>query len=224
MCECLLSRLPNKRNLSALTSINGDRPDNLCAMKDSIPLVCCFVAAFTSITAQTTSFKNYPISTTGYSALFPADPGPPYVTLNNSELPEYTLEVSSNGKRYGLQLIVLEKNFLNSDKETLESLLVMYMQLLKLSYDVTSGIGYIREQKHPSNANATGILDFWEDERNAQWAVKGWVDKTALVVMYVHTPNQNGMEVPYEFLDGFTFKKVPKEKVPVSFSGKKNLK
>jgi hypothetical protein len=193
-------------------------------MKDSIPLVCCFVAAFTSITAQTTPFKNYPISTTGYSVLFPADPGSPEVTLNNSELEEYTMEVSSNGKRYGMQLVLLGSNFINSEKETLESLLVSYMQLLKLSYDVTSGIGYIREQKHPSNADANGILDFWEDERGAQWAVKGWVDKTALAVMYVHTPNPDGMEVPYEFLDGFTFKKVPKDNVPISLSEKKNLK
>ncbi len=193
-------------------------------MKDSTPLVCCFVAAFTSITAQTTQFKNYPISTTGYSALFPADPGAPEVTLNNSELEEYTMEVSSNGKRYGMQLVLLGNNFINSEKETLESLLVSYMQLLKLSYDVTSGIGYIREQKHPSNANANGILDFWEDERHAQWAVKGWVDNTALVVLYVHTPNPDGMTVPYEFLDGFSFKKTAKDKVPLSFSGKKSLK
>lgn len=193
-------------------------------MKDSIPLVCCVVAAFTSVTAQTTHFKNYPIAATGYSALFPADPGKAEFSMNNSELEEYTMEVSSNGKRYGLQLVLLEKNFLNSDKETLESLLVSYMQLLKLSYDVTSGIGYIREQKHPSNANANGILDFWEDERKAQWAVKGWVDNTALVVLYVHTPNPDGMTVPYEFLDGFRFKKVLKDKVPLSFSGKKNMK
>ncbi|MCG3167935.1 MAG: hypothetical protein POELPBGB_03735 [Bacteroidia bacterium] len=193
-------------------------------MKDSIPLVCCFIAATLTTSAQTTQFKNYPIANTGYSALFPADPGPPYVTLNNSELEEYTMEVSSNGKRYGMQLVLLGTNFMNSEKETLESLLVSYMQLLKLSYDVTSGIGYIREQKHPSNPDANGILDFWEDERHAQWAVKGWVDKNALVVLYVHTPNPDGMAVPYEFLDGFSFKKEAKDKVPLSFSGKKNVK
>lgn len=205
-------------------SIKTSRPDNLCAMKDSIPLVCCCVAALTSVTAQTTQFKNYPIDNTGYSVLFPSDPGPPEVSLNNSELMEYTMEVSSNGKRYGMQLVLLEKNFLNSDKETLESLLVSYMQLLKLSYDVTSGIGYIREQKHASNADANGILDFWEDERGAQWAVKGWVDNTALVVLYVHTPNPDGMAVPYEFLDGFSFAAKPKEKPHVRLEEKKNLK
>lgn len=193
-------------------------------MKDSIPLVCCFVAAFSSVTAQTIQFKNYPINTTGYSVMFPANPGAAEVSLNNSELEEYTMEVSSNGKRYGMQLVLLGNNFVNSDKETLESLLVSYMQLLKLSYDVTSGIGYIRNQKHPSNADANGILDFWEDERGAQWAVKGWVDNTALVVLYVYTPNPDGMSVPYEFLDGFSFKKVPKDKTALNFSGKKNLK
>jgi hypothetical protein len=193
-------------------------------MKISIPLVCYALTAFTSVTAQTPQFKNYSINNTGYSALFPINPGKADVTLNNSELEEYMMEVSSDGKRYGLQLVLLEKNFLNSDKETLESLLVSYMQLLKLSYDVTSGIGYIREQKHSSNADANGILDFWEDERGAQWAVKGWVDNTALVVLYVYTPNPDGMSVPYEFLDGFSFKKVPKDKTVLSFSGKKNLK
>lgn len=193
-------------------------------MKNSVLTVSCFIAACTSLIAQDVRYKNYPVGSTGFSALFPADPGAPEVTLNNSELEEYTMEVSSNGKRYGMQLVLLGTNFLNSEKETLESLLVSYMQLLKLSYDVTSGIGYIREQKHPSNPDANGILDFWEDERHAQWAVKGWVDKNALVVMYVHTPNPDGMAVPYEFLDGFSFKKTAKDKVPLSFSGKKNVK
>ncbi len=193
-------------------------------MKNSIPLVCCFVAAFTALSAQTIQFKNYAIDNTGYGALFPADPGKADVSMNNSELEEYTMEVSSNGKRYGLQVVLLGTNFINSDKETLESLLVSYMQLLKLSYDVTSGIGYIREQKHPYNADANGILDFWEDERGAQWAVKGWVDNTALAVLYVHTRSAADMNVPYEFLDGFAFKKVPKDKAVLRFTGKKNLK
>ncbi|MGE0637432.1 MAG: hypothetical protein AB7G44_03345 [Bacteroidia bacterium] len=193
-------------------------------MKNSVLTLSCLIAACTSLTAQDVRYKNYPVGTTGYSVLFPADPGAPEFTLNNSELEQYTMEVSSNGKRYGMQLILLGTNFINSDKETLESLLVSYMQLLKLSYDVTSGIGYIREQKHPVNADANGILDFWEDERGAQWAVKGWVDKTVLVVMYVYTPNPDGMNVPYEFLDGFSFKKTPKDKVLLNFSGKKNMK
>jgi hypothetical protein len=193
-------------------------------MKNSIPLVCCFVAAFISVTAQTTPFKNYSINNTGYGALFPADPGKADFSMNNSELEEYTMEVSSNGKRYGLQLVLLGTNFLNSEKETLESLLVSYMQLLKLSYDVTSSIGYIREQKHPVNTDANGILDFWEDEHGAQWAVKGWVDNNALAVLYVHTRSAAGMKVPYEFLDGFAFKKIFKNKAVLSFSRKQNLK
>ncbi len=179
-----------------------------------MPLICCFVAVFTSISAQTIQLKNYSINNTGYSALFPADPGKADFSMNNSELEEYMMEVSSNGKRYGLQLVLLGKNFLNSDKETLESLLVSYMQLLKLSYDVTSGIGYIREQKHPSNSDANGILDFWEDERGGQWAVKGWVDRNALAVLYVHTRSAADMRVPYEFLDGFSFKKFTKKDLP----------
>lgn len=176
-------------------------------MKNSIPLVCCFAAIYTSLIAQNEEYKSYPIHETGYSALFPLDPGMADVSLSNSELVVYTMEVSDIEKRYGLQLVMLEDNFVNSEKETLEELLMSYMQLLKLSYDVTSGIGYIKGQIHPENTKASGILDFWEDERGAQWAVKGWVDSHALVVMYVYTPTAEGMSVPYEFLDGFSFKK-----------------
>ena len=193
-------------------------------MKNSISLLFCFVAAFTSVLAQNTTLKNYEIDNTGYSALFPANPGKAEVSLSNNELKQYTMEVTSNGNRYGLQLIILEDNFLNSDKETLENLLVSYMQLLKLSYDVTSGIGYIKEQKHKINTDATGILDFWEDERGAQWAVKGWVDKHTLAVLYVHTRSAADMVVPYGFLDGFTFKKRVKDKAPLYLSRKENLK
>lgn len=193
-------------------------------MKNTVLTVSCFVAACTSVLGQNTSFKSYPIHETGYAALFPDDPGAAEVSLSNNELVVYTMEATGSNHRYGLQLVMLEDNFINSSKETLEELLMSYMQLLKLSYDVTSGIGYIKGQKHPSNADATGILDFWEDERGSQWAVKGWVDNQALAVLYVYTPEPEGMAVPHEFLDGFEFKKKASDYSLTRLDERKNLK
>lgn len=174
-------------------------------MKDSIPLALCLVAACSTIVAQTHEFKNYYINHTGYAVLFPADPGTAEVSLSEDELEVYSAEVDFGGDRYGLVMVLLEDNFLNSDTGILQSLLTSYMDLLKLSYDVTSGIGYQTGQKHPQNKKATGILDFWEDETGAQWAVKGWIDNDVLAVLYVHSTTPQDMRVPYEFLDGFRF-------------------
>ncbi len=189
-------------------------------MKDSIPLVCCLIAACTSLTAQTPQFKNYSINHTGYSALFPANPGKAEVTLSDNELEVYSLEAEYASEHYGLVLVLLEDKFLNSDRQTLESLLISYMEFLKLSNDISSSIGYIKGQLHATNPMAIGIQDFWEDEHGLQWAVRGWVTHDALAVLYVHSDLPQNTNVPYEFLDGFAFKK----KTIYEASGKKNLK
>ena len=177
-------------------------------MKNSIPIVFCFIAACTSAIAQDLPLKNYSINHTGYSSLFPANPGKAEVSLSDNELEVYTSEVEYNEIRYGLAMVLLEDKFINSDKETLQSLLVSYMHFLKLSHDITSSIGYVKGQKHPANSSATGIIDFWEDERGAQWAVKGWINNDVLAVLYVYSNRAQGMPVPDAFLDGFVFKKL----------------
>ena len=99
------------------------------------------------------------------------------------------------------------------------------MEFLKLSYDITSGIGFIKGEIHPGNPMATGISDYWEDERGAQWAVKGWIDNNVLAVLYVYAPNQQSMQIPEEFLNGFSFKKTTRKNSQVKyFNRSTNLK
>lgn len=176
-------------------------------MKNSILITFCFTAACTSLSAQTLQYKNYPINHTGYFALFPADPGKAEVSISDNELEVFSSEMEYSDMRFGVILVLLEDKFIYSDRETLESLLISYMEFQKLSYDITSSIGYIKGQAHPAKPSATGVLDFWEDERGAQWAVKGWIANDALAFVYVNSRDPLAMQVPYAFLDGFGFKK-----------------
>lgn len=185
-------------------------------MKDSIPIVSYLIAACLPLLAQNPELENYQINETGYSALFPANPGKAEVSLSDNELYVYASEVEFAGVRYGLVMIPLENNFINSEKEVLESVLISYMNFLKLSFDITSSIGFIKEQRHPRNERATGILDFWEDEKKAQWAVKGWIDNDVLAILYVNSQNPSSMPVPYGFLDGFAFKTKINEEAKVA--------
>lgn len=175
-------------------------------MKKSIPFIGCLIATCGSMVAQIPQFKYYPVNETGYAALFPTNPGKAEVSLSDNELKLYSSEVEFNRERYGLIMVLLEDHFVKSDKETLESLLISYMEFLKLSNDISSSIGYEKQQTLPTNPLATGILDFWEDEQGAQWAVKGWVTNDALAVLYVHSTKEESMAIPNNFLNGFMFR------------------
>ncbi len=194
-------------------------------MKNTVSVVFCFIVACTSLPAQTPQFKTYQVDNTGYFALFPANPGIAEVTMSDNELKAYSLEVEYASEHYGLVLILLEDKFAQSDRETLQNLLISYMEFMKMSYDISSSIGYIKGQVNITNPTAMGIQDFWEDQNGLQWAVRGWVTNEALAVLYVHSDLPQSTYVPYEFLDGFVFKKGgPKTGAPIVFERKKNLK
>jgi len=176
-------------------------------MKNITPLILSFVATCNSAGAQNQQLKSYPVDKTDYSALFPANPGKAEVSLSDNELEVFSLEVEFNADRYGLVMVLLQDKFTNSDKETLENLLISYMEFMKLANDITSSIGYIKGQVNASNTNATGIQDFWEDESGAQWAVRGWIDNNVLAVLFIHSTKPESLQVNYTFLDGFNFKK-----------------
>lgn len=93
-----------------------------------------------------------------------------------------------------------------TDAETLEGVLVSYLDYLKGTLKITSAAGYGKGHTMESNPAARGVIDFWKDADGDEWKVKGWVDPTHIGVMFVYGkgefPIYNLQEM---FLDGFRF-------------------
>ena len=77
---------------------------------------------------------------------------------------------------------------------------------LKVNFEIIKSVGYGKGHTLASEADAQGVIDYWEDKDHFQWAVKGWIAKDKIAVMLVsgkqEYPNVNTLNL---FLDGIRF-------------------
>ena len=156
--------------------------------------------------AQTPRFQKYQINETGYYAYFPGDPGKFDVAQSQDSLLIYTKEIEIQGNKYGLIMVFFGDKFTKSPKEELSALLESYMDYLKNSFEIKNAAGYGKGHTMDSNPQAQGIIDFWESAAGLQYAVKGWIDKSALGFLYIAGKEEINYNYKELIFNGFRFK------------------
>jgi hypothetical protein len=150
-------------------------------------------------------FTRYKISETGCSAYFPSDPGQITVEQSPDSLSVYTGEATWGSANYALILVDLEDHMADLSIEELEDLMTAYMDYLQGEFDLTESTGYGKGHTLDSNPDATGIIDYWEDDDGTKYDVKSWADNHFLSVLIVYSTEDVDENYKSMFLDGFRF-------------------
>jgi len=160
-----------------------------------------------AVNAQYGNFRKYQIAQTGYYCYIPVDPIKFDEQKSEDGQMMYTKEVIVNETTFGIITVLLDKNFATTSAGDLKELLVSYMDYLKEQFEIEGAAGYGFGHTLTSNSKAQGILDYWEDKSGNEFAVKGWIDNTAIAFMYVKGKELPNINVQNMFLNGFVFKK-----------------
>lgn len=152
-------------------------------------------------------FSKYQIGNTGRFAYLPADPGDFEVAESEDGSNVYWGEAVFGEYFFAVIMVEFADVFQeNPDPEEMEILLTVYMDYLQEQFEITSATGYGKGHTMESNPDALGIIDFWEDANETQYAVKGWIDKEVLAVLLLYGPDEfphfNARQL---FLNGFRF-------------------
>jgi hypothetical protein len=158
--------------------------------------------SYTGILSQ--SLKKYPIGNSGCSSYMLCNPGVFEKTYSEDSSGVYTGECKIDSLVTGLICVKLKEPI--EAGKVAEELTISYMDYLKSAFQVKSSTGYGRGHTLEKKPEATGVIDYWIDEKGNEWKVKGWSDGKFIAVLYVYT-NGKLTEVnrPDVFLNGFRF-------------------
>lgn len=151
-------------------------------------------------------FHKVKIGTSDTYAYFPNDEE---FTCEVSYSPDsskvYTGEVLCGNYHFAIIVVKLNGTELVNQEER-EDMLMNYMNYLQEAFSIIGAAGYGKGHTMEKYPEATGIIDYWEDEDGDQWAVKGWADTNTLAVLMLYGtgtyPHYTAQEL---FLDGFRF-------------------
>lgn len=90
-------------------------------------------------------------------------------------------ECKENDVTYGVIAIKLKNRYVSLNEA--EKVLLEFMQQLQPAFAIkyTSGISITHER----NNNKTTVIDYWQDEKQKDWKVKGCTDGKAITVWYI---------------------------------------
>jgi hypothetical protein len=111
-----------------------------------------------------------------------------------------------HGFTFGVILVQFSEPLFSSPDE-LEDEMIVYMEGLKKSWNVTKASGYGRGLIMTSDAKARGVIDYWTDKDGKEYAIKGWCNKTGYGIMYIKGPNiYPHATIQKNFFESFRFK------------------
>lgn len=117
----------------------------------------------------------------------------------------YTGEVLCGTYRFAVIVVKLNGTELVNQEER-EDMLVSYMDYLQQTFSIVGAAGYGKGHTLEMYPEATGVIDYWEDEDGDEWVVKGWADTHTLAVLMLYGtgtyPYYNAQDM---FLNGFRF-------------------
>ena len=174
-------------------------------MKNSLLLFILLIFTYFSYCQAVPRFNKTTIMNSGCYAYFPDTPTNYEQTLSEDSSFVYTASVNFDNYTYGI-IVIKFKTAFNISTSELEDLLISYMDYLKSTFNITSSLGYGKGYTSNFNANATGIIDTWQDKENYTLSIKGWIDKDFIGFLYLkgkeEYPNYNIRNI---FLNGFVF-------------------
>ncbi len=149
------------------------------------------------------SLKKYGIGDSGCSVYSFCDHGKFDVNFSEDAAKVYTSECGNADGYYGVICIKLLDSITNLPKA--ESVLVAYLDNLKKLFKITSSTGYGKGHRLKGKETTRGILDYWNDEEQNNWKVKGWTDGKFIAVLYTYSQKTLNETKANAFLDGLLF-------------------
>ena len=157
--------------------------------------------SFLNSTAQ--SFKKIPISESGCSMYS-------YCSIprfDESKSPDssriFMGECSQDELFYGVICVKLQEPI--PELPVAEEVLQTYLDYLQTSFRIQSAAGYGKGHRLKGSESTRGIIDYWKDEQQRNWKIKGWTNGYYLAVMYVYGKKDIPESKANLFLDGFRF-------------------
>lgn len=151
-------------------------------------------------------FEKTAISTSGCYAYLPNDVEIEFsIEYSPDSARVYTGDFYSGDFHYAVIVVKLNGVELETAEDK-EGMLVSYLDYLQESFSIIESAGYGMGHTLESNADAVGIIDFWVDEEEDQWSVKGWADGNTMGILFIYGateyPSYNASQL---FLNGFRF-------------------
>jgi hypothetical protein len=92
-----------------------------------------------------------------------------------------------------------------TENKPAEDMLIAYLDYLKQSFGINKASGYGKGHRLANDENTRGVLDYWQDQENNNWKVKGWTNGKYIAVLYSYSLKQLPEPKINIFLDGFRF-------------------
>lgn len=155
------------------------------------------------LSPSTKTFKKYQIGNTGCSIFlfgnnckFKKVLSPDGDTIHLSQCEE------SSGA-FGVIAVQLKQPL--SKLADADQVLSRFMKNLQPSFSVSHSTGLIKGQIMENCPGVIGMVDYWQDNKNVDWKVKGWTNGKSMAVLYVKNINEVPVQKQEVFLDGFRF-------------------
>jgi hypothetical protein len=166
-------------------------------------ILCSLLLVVSFTTANSQTLKRYAIGNTGNSVNAYCEPkfG---ITYSGDSAKVYTSECGKDDIYYMVICIEPKQSFTSLSKA--EMALISYVNHLKTQFKIISSTGYGTDNKLNGNENTRGIVDYWKDNEQFNWKVKGWTDGKYLTVLVAYSKNSFAETTVNPFLDGLLFK------------------
>jgi hypothetical protein len=145
-------------------------------------------------------FVKTDIADSGAKLYLPGTPDPVNISYSQDSSKVYTIETidSTTGSYYHFGSIVAQLNGVDLQGQE-EEMLIQYMDYLQTALAIESTAGYGKGHTLDTHPSAKGVLDYWRDEADDHWIVKGWAAESTIFVMFIYGPsdypNQNVVDI-----------------------------
>ncbi len=153
-----------------------------------------------SLGASAQSLKKYFISNSGCSVYMFCNPGTFGLSYSEDSSAVYTGECNNADVPYSV--ICVKLKVATTNLNTAEELLEQYMDYLKTSFKITKSAGYGKGHKLKNSDRTRGMIDYWEDDEQFNWKVKGWTDGNYVCVLCASSKTELPEAKINVFLDG----------------------
>lgn len=159
------------------------------------------LAGFTAIQGQ--ALKKYAIAGTGCSVNSYCKPEFK-ITYSEDSAKVYTSECGTDDIYYMVICIEMKKTI--PDIADAQSVLKDYVRFLKVQFKITSSSNFSDYHILNQNKNTLGITEYWKDDEQLNWKVKGWTNSRFLTVLLAYSKKELPEATVNPFLDGLLFK------------------
>ena len=141
------------------------------------------------------------IGDTNCSVLFPANAEFDFTQTEEGDQ-MYFSEHTEKKVSYGVLCAQLSEKL---PLDEAQDVITTYLNRLHKPFNALHNTGLDLCQSFSQNDDCVRMIDYWQDENNLDWKVKGYTDGQTIAVLYVKNINEISVDKQDEFLDSFCF-------------------